>query len=339
MAAKLLARAILVAMLHGVAAVASAQSMLQSELPSAFDSNSNSSLQSTLQSDRLWLASTRHLSSDACNIDLTSPLLRWKTLDHCGNQFDSSQDQFVSTRDQGRRTVIYIHGNRMDSDDALERGLAVYRGVQRFRNDHPIDWVIFSWPSEQIGILANDVRIKADRTDAQGLYLAWLLRNVLSANRVDLIGYSFGGRIATGALHGLAGGSLGGRSLHGDPIVGMDIDAGLVAPAIGSNWLAAGGYHQLATQNLKSMTLYYNHRDAVLKRFWLIDEVRGQVALGFIGPKTFAPRLDGSSLPVVSKDCAPVVGLRHSELDYYQPSCRAGAGMANLIDDDVISAF
>lgn len=289
--------------------------------------------------DRLWLASTRHLPSDVCRMDLASPSFRWTTLDPCGNQFETSQDHFVATRVEGRRTVIYIHGNRMEADEAVERGLAVYRHIRAFRDNEPVDWVIFSWPSEQIGILARDVRIKADRTDAQGLYLAWLLRNVLPANRVDMIGYSFGGRIATGALHGLAGGSLGGRALDGAPVLGMNIDTGLVAPAIGSNWLAAGGYHQLATQNLNSMTLFYNHRDAVLKRFWLIDEVRGQVALGYTGPKTFAPRLDGSRLPVVAKDCAPVVGLRHSELDYYKPTCRAGAGMANLIDDDVIAAY
>jgi hypothetical protein len=289
--------------------------------------------------DRLWVASTRHLSSHVCNANLSSPSFRWTTLDACGRQNQTSYDHFLDMRSEGRETVIYIHGNRMESDEAVERGLAVYHRIKPYRDDVPVDWVIFSWPSEQIGILARDVRIKADRTDAQGLYLAQLLRGVVPGTRLDLIGYSFGGRIATGALHALAGGSLGGRSLDGPGITGMNVDAGLVAPAIGSNWLSGNGFHHLATQNLNSMTLFYNPRDAVLKRFWLIDEVRGQAALGYTGPESFAPRIDGTKLPVTAKDCAPVVGLRHSELDYYQPACRAGAGMADLINDDVICAF
>ncbi len=286
--------------------------------------------------DRLWLISTRHLSSNVCSINLTSPGLRWTTLDACGRSHETSEEIFAATRSDGRATVIYIHGNRMESCDAIERGLAVYHRVRQYRRDVPIDWVIFSWPSEKIGILARDVRIKADRTDAEGLYLAWLLRHYVEPSTpVSLIGYSFGGRIATGALHALAGGSLGGRSLEGPTVTGMNVDAGLVAPAIGSDWLAGHGYHHLATQNLNQMTLYYNRRDAVLKRFWLIDQERGQAALGYTGPTMFAPRFDGTRLPVESKDCSPIVGLQHSELDYYQPSCRAGQGMAELINTNV----
>ncbi len=180
----------------------------------------------------------------------------------------------------------------------------------------------------------QDARIKASRTDGQGLYLAWLLREhaKLQVN-TSLIGYSFGGRIITGALHAAAGGALGGRQLPGEPVVGGPFDAGLVAPAVDSHWLTSHGYHRYATQNLQQLVLMYNRRDAVLKRYWLIDRVRGRMALGYSGPTSFANRFDGTKLPVFARDCSPSIGLQHDELDYYQKACHAGSEMAKLIDD------
>lgn len=289
--------------------------------------------------DRLWLFDSRRISSDVCCADVDTPNFDVQKLDVCGNTAESSMDEYLMTRPEGRRTVIYVHGNRIDTKcDAIDRGLAVYRKILPFREPVPLDWVVYSWPSEQVGILARDARLKADRTDAQGLYLASVLRKHAEfATPTTLLGYSFGGRIVTGSLHALAGGSLGGRSLSGPPVVGMPIEAGLVAPAIASNWMNQNGYHQLATKNLQNLTLFYNQRDAVLKRYWLIDRVRGQLALGYSGPRSFAPRYDGSKLQVVSKDCAPFVGSQHVELDYYQAPCRAGRGMAELLNNDEVS--
>jgi hypothetical protein len=245
-----------------------------------------------------------------------------------------SVDEYFEAVSVRRSTVIYVHGNRIPSDDAIERGRLIYQNVKCCRDGSPIDWVIWSWPSDQQGILTHDARIKAARTDGQGLYLAWLLRKHAQFD-VDntLIGYSFGARIITGALHAMAGGSLGGRMLPGEPQLGRRIEAGLVAPAIDSGWLSSQGYHRLATQNLDRLVLLYNRRDAVLKRYWLIDRVRGRMALGYSGPSSFAERFDGSTLPVLSRDCSPSVGLQHDELDYYRKSCRAGFEMARLIDD------
>ena len=222
----------------------------------------------------------------------------------------------------------------MEPSEAIKRGLAVYRRTRNCRSDQPIDWVIWSWPSEQEGILAKDVRIKAARTDAQGLYMAWLLRKHAKLGvPTALIGYSFGGRVVTGALHATAGGSLGGRTLQGPAVTGMQINAGLVAPAIEDNWMQECGYHNQSTTNLNRLVLMYNRKDAVLKRYWLINRVRGESALGYTGPTRFAPRLDGTRLPVRARDCSPAVGLHHVELDYYEKSCRAGRQMSALIDD------
>jgi hypothetical protein len=290
-------------------------------------------------SDRVWVISTRHLTNEVCFANLDRPDFRVHEL--VGPQYEqllsSSLDEFVTRPSEGRTTVYYVHGNRLTSSDAIARGLDVYRKIISFRcQPSPVDWVMFSWPSEKDGILTHDAREKADRTDAQGLYLAKLLRSQTEPElTAGLIGYSFGARIISGALHATAGGALAGRALPDEPLRGAAFNVGMIAPAIESNWMAQSGYHQLATQNMNRLILLYNQRDAVLKRYWRLNRIRGSMALGYSGPQQFASRFDGSSLPVRSRDCSPSVGIKHDELDYYNQSCSAGRELALFVSGSI----
>ena len=283
--------------------------------------------------DRIWLLSTRSLVSRATQVSLDQPAFEISKLSP-KNLFQSvSFEQFIHQLAQRQRAVIYVHGNRFTADDAIARGCLVHANVAIHEVDQPVDWVIWSWESDKNGILVRDARLKANRTEGQGLYLGWLLRK--HANHripTTLVGYSFGGRVVTGALHAAAGGELGGVSIAGEATLDGPFNAALIAPAIDSLWLDQRGYHRLATQNLDRLTLLYNRRDAVLKRYWLIDRVQGRLALGYTGPRNFAPRFDGSSLPVLSRDCSESIGVKHDELYYFQKSCHAGREIATLID-------
>ena len=284
--------------------------------------------------DRFWMISTRSLTSSTCNANLESPQLRVHRLDCRGKASPTTVDEYLSALTPERQVVVYVHGNRMASNKVVPRSFSVYRNIIRCNEKRPMDWVIFSWPSSKQGTLIHDARRKASRTDAQGLYLAWLLqRQVKQTESTKMIGFSFGSRVITGALHSLAGGKLGGRTLPGAPTTGATVDVGLVAPAIDSHWLSEKGYHAMATKNLDRLALLYNRRDAVLKRYWLLNKVRGRVALGYTGPRSFAPRADGTELPVVARDYSSYIGLRHDELDYYTKSRLAANIMADLIND------
>jgi len=286
------------------------------------------------ENDRVWLISTRCITSSACCADLDRPALTVSRLG-CNNRFlRVPLDDFLSTIGSSRQVVIYVHGNRMNPSDARLHGVSIYKNCLRHRKSGPVDWVIWSWPSTKAGFLTRDIRKKARRTDAQGLYLAWLLREQSTRSvPTTVIGYSFGSRVVTGALHAMAGGTLGGRSLSGPSISEASIGTGLIAPAIGSHWLSEHGYHSLATQNMRQLVLMYNRRDVILKRYWWIDRVRGRVALGYGCPAIFGPRVDGSQLPVRSRDCTSSLGFAHNELDYFIKGCGAGSEMAKLIDD------
>jgi len=283
--------------------------------------------------DRIWLLSTRGLVSRASQVDLNEPNFEISLL-NSNKRFETRGfDEFFDAISQRRRSVIYVHGNRFSAEDAITRGCWVHANIAIRDVNAPLDWIIWSWESDKNGILVRDARLKANRTEGQGIYLAWLLRKQAKhGNPTTLIGYSFGGRIVTGALHAAAGGELGGVSLEGEPALGAPFNAVLIAPAIDSLWLDDRGYHHLATQNLDRLTLLYNRRDAVLKRYWLIDRVQGRLALGYTGPRSFAPRFDGSSLPVLSRDCSDSIGVKHDELYYFQKTCHAGREIASLIN-------
>lgn len=277
--------------------------------------------------DSLWLLSTRHLSSQVFRADLSAPAFRVSQIDACGRCFPTTLDTFLQEENPGAVDLIYIHGNRMPAEQVIERGLFVYRSVTRCRpaGSPPIRFLIWSWPSEQQGLALRDVRIKAARTDAQGLYLAWLLREQFYRGRTQrIVGFSFGGRVATGALHALAGGPLAGRQLPGEHVQGAPIGVGLLAAAIGEDWLMPGRTHGLATQNLSHLTLLFNQRDAILRRYPLLDPASSAEALGYRGPRNIGPRVDGSPVPVFRMNCSDTVGLRHSEEAYYTGRCQAG---------------
>lgn len=284
--------------------------------------------------DRIFLLNLRHQPSGLCNVKLpTDPIVH--TLDACGRPSGSSMEYYLQSLTPQRPTIIYVHGNRYTSADAIEYGMYVYRRT-RPKLVRDVNWVIWSWPADRDGFLGHDVREKASRTDGQAFLMADLLKHNFDAGSpTTLIGFSFGGRIITGALHALAGGSLRGIVMPGEPLTGGQFAVGLVAPAIERNWLSDRGYHRLATKNMEQLTLLYNRRDIVLKRYWLIDKVRGQIALGYSGPTTFASRSDGTELPVHSHDCTAIVGLQHDETDYYESRCRGATEMAQLIRSTV----
>lgn len=296
------------------------------------------SLSGELATDRIWLVSTRRITSQACRANLQSPNLSIWRLDRCGRRTRSSLEEYTASMTPDRPRLIYVHGNQRSAEVALQRGLELRRELsQACRDWRPFDWVIWSWQSDREALLVRDARLKATRTEAQGLYLAWLLTHHATADQpTGLIGFSFGGRIVTGALHALAGGTLSGRCLPTPPVVDAGFDVGLLAPAVETRWISTGGYHERAAKNMDQMVLLYNHRDIALKAYWLVAGRRGAKALGYTGPRCVAPRADGTPLPIRAKDCAQAVGPHHRETRYYHAPCGAGREMASLIQSTLV---
>ena len=114
-------------------------------------------------------------------------------------------------------TVVFIHGNRTDADEAVVKGWYAYESIQAETADRPFRYVIWSWPAERVCRRNKvDVQLKADYSDVESYYLAKWLDRLRPGVKVSLVGHSFGPRIITGALHLLAGGEVAGRNMSAE---------------------------------------------------------------------------------------------------------------------------
>lgn len=238
--------------------------------------------------DEIVLVSTRALCG-SCVPESLQRRMRFETYSVCDDVGNRRwvQTDLTSVAEAGPavRTLVFVHGNQISASDAKLQGLAVYRRLARLCDgDEPIRFVIFSWPSDRIQGLLRDVRVKAARTGPAGCQLAWLIDQMPSETQLSLVGFSFGARIITGALHILGGGRLGGCELvervHPDR---APVNVVLMSAALHAHWLGEGRYHGLAMTQVDQMLLLNNCADLAMRYYRLIDRSR-PAALGYRGP-------------------------------------------------------
>jgi hypothetical protein len=184
-------------------------------------------------------------------------------------------------------TCLWVHGDRVDCDESFQIGREVYQQLVCNHGDWPpIRFVIWSWPTAQDlrGRPLKDARIKAARSDAAGYSLAWTLNEFDPATPVSLLGFSFGARVVTGAVHLTAGGQLNGYGISvQDSRPAMSYQVVLMAAAMDSNWLLPGQKHDQAVHRINRLLLLNNHQDWVLKHYHLLKCGNGCQALGYTG--------------------------------------------------------
>jgi hypothetical protein len=210
-------------------------------------------------------------------------------------------------------TIIFVHGNRITPSDARQQGFDVYRRIMQYgASGPPVRFVIFSWPSAQVGRLLRDVRVKAARTGPAGCQLAWLVDQMPAEAPISLVGFSFGARIITGGLHLLGGGSLGYLALseraHPDR---TPMNVFLISATMHAHWLGDGQYHGLAMTQVNRMFLVNNCRDPAMRYYHLAFNGRPQ-AMGLRGPTYISP---AERSKIMSRDVSRYVS-RHL-LDQY----------------------
>lgn len=239
-----------------------------------------------LAADEIWMVSTRH--SNCASGKLAEPAnfrffrfgpgCRWQAADEA---------EWIASQQADAVTLVYVHGNRVASNEASGRGLAAYRAVVRNRPDSsPIRFVIWSWPSSKLHgpRPRRDAQVKAARTDCESLLLASFLTQLDSQTPISLLGYSFGARIVSGALHLAAGGRLGRYQLaDADHRPTNSMRVVLYAAAMDNHWWLPGRYHGQSFSQVDRLLLLYNTCDPVLRLYPKMDRHSSAQALGFTG--------------------------------------------------------
>lgn len=272
----------------------------------------------------IYEISTRHLCDHSHSISFDQPNVevnKWS-----GSRWlRSDVENALPTGGTGMLTIIYVHGNFMERNNALERVRIVDRYL-REQTDRPYRLLMLSWPSQKESKPLRDVLSNAESAECESLYFAWMLQRLRNEPQVSLLGFSFGARAVTGGLHLDAGGVIPGFMKlpmpNTDPT--MKYRVGLVAPAMDRNWIEKNGRHQMAMTHVESMVNLYNSKDPILRRFRFIDRLSRPIAAGFAGfaglaaladPRVTTP-LAGQSR-IQQYDCGSVIGTTHSEKSYY----------------------
>ncbi len=229
--------------------------------------------------DDLWIISSR---TAGCAVSGELPKLRFWRRGAAGYWKASSWSKFLESDDAKVPTRIWAHGNRIGFQESIDIGFLAHRhlvGIQ----PGAMRFVIWSWPSERTRGPLRDVRAKAMRTESESYFLACLIRKVDDNVPIHLIGYSYGSRILSGALHILGGGNLGPLALKTTPAKKRDCRAVLFAPALHNDWLLPGGYHGRAMVAASKLLSTFNSCDRTLRWYHLVEKCGRPQALGFTG--------------------------------------------------------
>ena len=275
----------------------------------------------TVESE-IFEISTRHLPDRFRCINFDQPNVevnRWIG----GRWVRSAIDDALPMETTGIQTILYVHGNFMERNNALERVRIVDRYIKE-RAVRPYRLLMLSWPSQPEKKPLRDVFDNAESAESQSLYVAWILRRLRHEQNTSILGFSFGARSVTGGLHLDAGGSIPGF-VSPPPIVDDVVPTyrlALVAPAVDRNWIEPNGRHRQALDHVDFMVNLYNSRDPVLRRFRFLDRIARPIAAGFAGFESFTdPRattpLAGGTPRIRQFDCGGVIGTTHAEKSYY----------------------
>jgi hypothetical protein len=281
----------------------------------------------TQQLGEVWELSTRHYPDRfRCLPPGSIPIRPFKHSPGQGWELDSLENALV---DDGRLTILYVHGNFMERNNARDRVLIINRYLQA-KAKEPYRLMMLSWPSEREPHPLRDVYENAESAESQALVVAQILERLGNQSRVSILGFSFGARAVTGGLHFASGGSVPGFSSPLQYPASNQLSnyrVALVAPAVDRNWIAPGGRHSFALDRVDGLINLYNSRDPILRRFRFLDRLSSPVAAGFAGflgaqnlETVGAPRATqplNTSKRIEQYDCGGLIGTTHSERSYY----------------------
>lgn len=268
---------------------------------------------------QLWLVSTRYACSCDPTVQQASRLKYWQC-DSDRKWQRSNLSELLDTDDPRTTTLIHVHENRVSRRSSFYRAWSVFVKLSRVApSDQRFRLIAISWPSDRIGRRQRaDVQIKAQRSEAHGFYLAWLMDQIDPDVQIGLFGYSFGPRMITTALHHLGGGAICGRRL--DERVHPErkpVRVVLMAGALDAHWLYPGQHHGQALTQVEHMLNVVNPCDPALRWYPRMDRLlcRGPHALGYVGVPC-AARLDPHAGKVAEWNVSGRVGRVHSWTTY-----------------------
>ena len=274
----------------------------------------------TASRTQLWLISTRHLPCNPC-CDQTSgeaPEFKYWINDGDGHWIASDKDTFNASSSP---IAVMVPGAPATLYETKSIGELIYnRFLDYLPSDGSLRWVIFTWPTEQSQRRRlRDFREKSYTAESQGFYLAHFIDAQPADVPVSLLGYSFGAKVSTAALHLLGGGRIHGcDGFETRRPLEARVSAVLTAGAMDNWWLCEDDRYCQALPYADHILNTYNRCDPLLKRYHLLYGLRrGPQAIGYTGTSLRCLGAAGEKFSQV--DVTRWIGKTHAPTAYLTP--------------------
>ncbi len=258
----------------------------------------------------IWYITTRHLPQYKGLQDSVGDIGYYKMEGKSWNKKQSSEFHAAENMD----TMIVVHGSPATVSLVSEVCLDVYQHIQVIIPDNKkrMRFVIWSWPADrQVTGLVKEFRDQARRSQPQGYYLGRFIDQCRIKNDTVVVGYSMGARVASCALHLLAGGT----SEFTPTITAQSknkVTYLIVAGAINRDWLEPGQHFGKALNVVDRFLNVYNSTDPLLKRYPKLypkSQSRPDAA-GFLGLYSHA-NLETFGIPIEEINVSAAAGKSH----------------------------
>ena len=237
----------------------------------------------------LWVVSSR-CAPRCSGLDAGFDRLTFQRYDSCSKRFiDETLESFLAAQ-ANIPTLIFSHGNSLDSEAAMEACWKVYNRIKVCPG--PKLLVFWSWPAEilytrplirPISLARKNIKAKYVYAEYQGYYIAKLTNLMSLSQPLTLSGHSYGGVTVICALHYLGGGCLNGLTLpEGVAAERPNLRAAIISGALDNDAMYPGYRYGQAFAPVETFYTTYNDRDSTLKR-WPTHSFRGQEAAGYTG--------------------------------------------------------
>ncbi len=260
----------------------------------------------------VWVVSTRRLPGICSlpkDVNFGIERLAGESCSRCWEQ----ATLFELVGEPSRPLVVFVHGNRYSPSDAKQQGLVLARRIASHACGGVAPRVvIFSWPSEQDGLLLKDGRRKYARAYSEGHYLAWLLCQLEPEQPVGIVGYSFGALVTAEALDDLSRTSPSDIPWSERP---GRTNLVFVTPALRCDAFAPRGPFRRGIDGVDGVTLVINSQDKPLKFFPLLEPTVRVDAMGLVG---MSRRWLPAEIDYSATDAARTVGKLHTLWRYLE---------------------
>lgn len=245
----------------------------------------------------------------------------------------SDYSEMLSRLEPGVPVCIMAHGSFVDTLSATRESAYTYHWIRSAAGNQRMQMIYFHWPSYRAlsPLIQLDTNQLGRQAARNGFYLAELISALPPECPVSILGHSHGSRVASSALHLLAGGNVQGYRHRNVGTNGRPIRTVFLAGAIDHHWLNPGEKYDRALSSTQGILNLKNRVDPALAIYPFRLPLLTRRPIGSLGMTNGDRRRTGpQSQKVVDFEVSEEIG--HSHLwPYYFNSQRIANTMRNYV--------